>query len=228
MQFKATRVVVDGRPRYKASRVVRRWTAPPIAQETPGPATAAAPPPEERAHHLDTRDSTLFGPVLAQGGRSAGRGFKGPRDASRAHVRGGTGTHTENWDGRIRALRTYFDIPAEAARTIAGLDSYENYVQFHREILDLPGMDKDKINVEVKDHMLVVSGERTADQEQEGDQFYKRGRSFRSFSRSVMLPEDADDGNLNVKYEKGVLEVTIPKEKSQKATSSPSQKHPIY
>lgn len=79
--------------------------------------------------------------------------------------------------------------------------------------LDLPGMEKDQINVEVKDHFLVVSGNRKIEKEEtdEDGKFYRAERSFGSFSRAVPLPADANQDDIQAEYKNGVLAVKIAK-----------------
>jgi HSP20 family protein len=88
--------------------------------------------------------------------------------------------------------------------------------------LDLPGMDKDKINIEVKEHDLVISGERNYSSEDQNDQkgFYRMERRYGSFSRRIPLPENATPEGLSAKYDKGVLEIKI----SKKVQSEPKEK----
>lgn len=79
--------------------------------------------------------------------------------------------------------------------------------------LDLPGMEKDQINVEVKDHFLVVSGNRKIEKEEtdKDGKFYRAERSFGSFSRAVPLPADANQDDIQAEYKNGVLSVKIAK-----------------
>ena len=77
--------------------------------------------------------------------------------------------------------------------------------------MDLPGMDKNNINVEVKNNTLLVSGERKKDDEEKGANFYKQQRSFGYFSQSLPLPDDANVEAIAVNYDKGVLKIEIPK-----------------
>ncbi|MBF0595328.1 MAG: Hsp20/alpha crystallin family protein [Candidatus Omnitrophica bacterium] len=79
---------------------------------------------------------------------------------------------------------------------------------------DMPGMDKSKINVEVKDGVLQVSGERSSESQSRGDKMYRQQRSFGYFSRSIMLPKDAKPEGVQAKYENGVLTVTVDKKEA--------------
>ncbi|HEX2468894.1 MAG TPA: Hsp20/alpha crystallin family protein [Solirubrobacterales bacterium] len=81
---------------------------------------------------------------------------------------------------------------------------------------DLPGMEKDDVNVDIKDGVLTVSGERKTEQEQKSEGFYRVERAFGSFSRSLTLPEGIDADKVEADFDKGVLEVRIPKPKERK------------
>ena len=81
--------------------------------------------------------------------------------------------------------------------------------------VDLPGVKKEDINIEVKDNLLVISGERKFKKE-ENDKGYRRVESFfGKFERRFTLPADADVENIEAKVEDGVLKLTIPKVKEQ-------------
>lgn len=76
--------------------------------------------------------------------------------------------------------------------------------------VDLPGVKKEDIKVEVEDNMISISGERTA----EKDNDFKShivGRHFGTFDKRVKLPESADMNNIMAKYENGVLTLVIHK-----------------
>ncbi len=82
---------------------------------------------------------------------------------------------------------------------------------------DMPGMDKAKINVEVKNGVILVSGERSSEtKEDQGGKFYRQERSFGYFSRSIPLPEDGKPESLVAKYDNGVLQLTIDKKEAVK------------
>ena len=76
--------------------------------------------------------------------------------------------------------------------------------------LDLPGVSQDRIEVEVDEGTLTISGSRER-ASQEGERFYRVERRFGNFARSVPLPPGIDDGRIRADYRDGVLEVRIPK-----------------
>src|SRR5689334_6395958 len=83
---------------------------------------------------------------------------------------------------------------------------------------DLPGLTEDDIDIEIKDNVLTVSGERKADKEERGEGYYRVERAFGSFSRSLTLPQGVDADQVEANFDKGVLEVRIPKPAEAKPT----------
>jgi HSP20 family protein len=83
---------------------------------------------------------------------------------------------------------------------------------------DLPGMTEDDVDIEIKDNVLTVSGERTAEHEEKSEGYHRVERSFGSFSRSLTLPQGIDPEKVEAKFENGVLEVHIPKPAEAKPT----------
>jgi HSP20 family protein len=83
---------------------------------------------------------------------------------------------------------------------------------------DLPGMSEDDVSIEIKDGVLTVSGERKAEHESESEGFYRVERAFGSFSRSLSLPQGVDAGSVSANFDRGVLEVRIPKPEERKPT----------
>jgi len=83
---------------------------------------------------------------------------------------------------------------------------------------DLPGLGRDDIDIEVKDNVLTISGERKAEHERKGEGFHRVERSFGRFSRSLGLPRGIDAKRVTASFENGVLEVRMPKPEERKAT----------
>jgi HSP20 family protein len=81
---------------------------------------------------------------------------------------------------------------------------------------DLPGLGKDDVEIEVKDNVLTVSGERKTEHEEKAEGFYRAERAFGRFSRSLSLPEGIDADRVSASFDRGVLEVKIPKPEERK------------
>jgi HSP20 family protein len=81
---------------------------------------------------------------------------------------------------------------------------------------DLPGLEQDKISVEVEDGALTVSAERERTEEVSEDRFHRFERRFGSFSRTVGLPQGVSEDDITAKYADGVLEIHVPKPEQAK------------
>ncbi|MEA2377963.1 MAG: hypothetical protein QOK00_521 [Thermoleophilaceae bacterium] len=81
---------------------------------------------------------------------------------------------------------------------------------------DLPGLSEDDVSIEVQDGALTISGERPAEHESSERGWYRIERSFGSFSRSLTLPDGVDTDAISAHFDRGVLEVRIPKPEERK------------
>jgi HSP20 family protein len=98
------------------------------------------------------------------------------------------------------------------------VNTREGEYAYHIEV-DLPGVKKDDIHVDIKDNVLTISGERKTKKEVKKKDYYKMESSYGKFQRSFTLPENTDIENIEANLQDGVLEVVIPKmEKSKKET----------
>jgi HSP20 family protein len=81
---------------------------------------------------------------------------------------------------------------------------------------DLPGLSEKDVSIELEDNVLTVSGERKAEHEERKEGYYRVERASGSFSRSLTLPEGVDPAAVKASFDKGVLEVRIPKPEERK------------
>jgi len=98
---------------------------------------------------------------------------------------------------------------------VPAINTREGEYAYHVEV-DLPGVDKDDIEIKVEDNTLIISGERKVKEEIKEENYYKVESRFGSFSRSFSLPEDVDVENIHAESTDGVLEVVVPKLESAK------------
>jgi HSP20 family protein len=118
-----------------------------------------------------------------------------------------------------RLFGTFFDAPAgdttAARRWIPAMDLVEEDGHYVLRA-DLPGLAEDDVKIELDDRVLTISGERRSESEQRRDGYYRVERASGSFSRSLTLPEGVDPDAIEASFEKGVLEVRIPKPEERK------------
>ena len=82
--------------------------------------------------------------------------------------------------------------------------------------VELPGVDKKDITVDVKDRVLTLSGERTYDNEVKAENYYRRERAYGKFQRAFNLPADVDSDKINADFKDGLLIIEVPKPEKQK------------
>ena len=90
------------------------------------------------------------------------------------------------------------------------VNTREGEFAYHVDV-DLPGVKKEEIKIDVKDNVLSISGERNFKEEVKEEDYYRVETRFGKFSRSFTLPENIDIENIDASAENGVLEVVIPK-----------------
>ena len=81
---------------------------------------------------------------------------------------------------------------------------------------DLPGMSESDVNVELEDNVLTISGERRHEQEVKKGGYYRIERASGNFARTLTLPDGVDADAVQASFDKGVLEVRIPKPEQSK------------
>ncbi len=81
---------------------------------------------------------------------------------------------------------------------------------------ELPGVSKKDIEIDIKDRVLTLKGERSADNEVKEDTYYRRERTYGRFERSFTLPANVDPDKIKADYSDGVLKIEVPKPEDQK------------
>ena len=118
-----------------------------------------------------------------------------------------------------RLFNTFFDQPQAARsagerRWIPAMDLVETADHYLLHA-DLPGVREDDVSVQLEDNVLTISGQRTAEHhDRQG--YYRLERAFGAFSRSLTLPEGVDPDHVQARFDRGVLQVTIPKPEQHK------------
>jgi HSP20 family protein len=119
-----------------------------------------------------------------------------------------------------RLFNTFFDAPTAGAgnasrRWIPAMDLVETDDQFVLKA-DLPGLTDEDVHIDVEGDVLTVSGERRAEHEEKREGYVRVERSFGAFRRSLTLPEGVDPEAVSASFDRGVLEVRIPKPEQRK------------
>jgi HSP20 family protein len=115
-----------------------------------------------------------------------------------------------------RLFNTFFEAPAGppqgggTRRWVPAMDLVETGEHFVLRA-DLPGLSEDDVDLSLEENVLTLSGERKVEHEAKGEGFYRVERATGAFSRSLTLPEGVDGDAITARFDKGVLEVRIPK-----------------
>jgi len=77
--------------------------------------------------------------------------------------------------------------------------------------VELPGMDKDDVEVNLDDNALTIRGEKKSEETEEKEGYYMSERSYGAFQRIIPLPVEVDPEKVKAKFKKGVLNIVLPK-----------------
>ena len=119
-----------------------------------------------------------------------------------------------------RLFNTFFEAPQSAngrstRRWIPAMDLVETDEDFVLRA-DLPGLNEQDVNIELEDNVLTLSGQRKAEHEERGEGYYRVERASGAFSRSLTLPDGVEPDRVQASFDRGVLEVRIPKPERRK------------
>ncbi len=78
---------------------------------------------------------------------------------------------------------------------------------------EIPGIDAENINISVTGTTLTISGTSQPDPIKEGETYLRQERELGNFQRNVQLPFQVDSKAIEAKYEKGILKITLPRQK---------------
>jgi len=81
--------------------------------------------------------------------------------------------------------------------------------------VDLPGLDADEIDVTIDDGLLTIAAERQQEDVKEGGGFIRSELTYGTFSRTIRLPDGADEDKVEAVVRNGVLEIRIPIEQRE-------------
>jgi HSP20 family protein len=82
--------------------------------------------------------------------------------------------------------------------------------------VEAPGMDAKDIEISLSGDILTIRGEKKAEKEEKGENFYLVERSYGSFARSLRLPAVVDADKIEASFKQGVLTITCPKKEEVK------------
>ena len=118
-----------------------------------------------------------------------------------------------------RLFNTFFEgqplASGEGRRWMPAMDLVETEDDFVLRA-DLPGVSEDDVTIELQGNTLTVSGERKAEHDGDDAGYYRLERGWGSFARSLTVPEGIDPESVTARFDRGILELHIPKPEEHK------------
>ncbi|ELY63966.1 Hsp20/alpha crystallin family protein [Natrinema versiforme] len=118
-------------------------------------------------------------------------------------------TAAKSWETQVDQ-RSQLDLSMSGAETSLDLaDEGDEFVV----TIDVPGYENDDLELRLSGQTLAVSGQREHSQEFGGDEenYIRRERETKSFSRQLRLPEPVDDDAVKASVNNGILTIRLPK-----------------
>jgi HSP20 family protein len=114
------------------------------------------------------------------------------------------------WSGHFESAR----LPElwSGGDVVPRIDETEDEKAFHVAV-ELPGMSEKDVEVTLANGLLTIRGEKKREEEQKGKDLYRQERSFGAFRRTLALPEEVDESQIEASFKNGVLTIDLPKTK---------------
>ena len=81
---------------------------------------------------------------------------------------------------------------------------------------ELPGVDKDNVDISIEDNLLIIRGEKKVETESDDEKYHRKECVYGSFERSFSLPKQVDVNKVEASFSNGVLKLNIPKAEEAK------------
>ena len=121
-----------------------------------------------------------------------------------------TGRRFEDIFGRPFLPGIWRISPSEEVVWAPAIDVVEEEDKFSVKV-ELAGVKEEDVNVSIVGDTLTIEGEKKAESEVKRKGYYYSETSYGSFSRSITIPSTIDTGKIEANYDKGVLEISLPK-----------------
>ena len=122
------------------------------------------------------------------------------------------------------ALEDFFqgglDIQAASHAWLPAVDVEERDKDYVFSV-EVPGVEKDQVRVELQNGSMIISGERKEEKEEKRKNYLRHEQSFGAFRRQFAMPQDAASEGLKATYKNGLLKITVPRLEKAKAKTVP-------
>lgn len=114
------------------------------------------------------------------------------------------------WRLLDRMMDDFADEEGVSGWNLGNVDMYEDNARLHVEV-ELPGFEREQINLLLEDGVLHIQAERKEAGEEQKAKFYIRERGLGKWSRSFRLPVMVQEDNVQAKFTEGVLKISLAK-----------------
>ncbi|WP_292381198.1 Hsp20/alpha crystallin family protein [Methanosarcina sp. UBA289] len=130
-----------------------------------------------------------------------------------------------SWDpfDEIRRMQNYMEqmfrtLPALESRFGTGTFSpLTDVAEEDNKVIittDLPGIEKENVELDLRDNVLVINAGKEKEEEAEKEGYLRKERAFMRYYREIPLPDGVTEEGATAQLKNGVLTVTLPKIKS--------------
>ncbi len=88
-------------------------------------------------------------------------------------------------------------------------------------MIEVPGLSAGDFDLEVRDDVLIVRGEKKISREETRGHYHVMERAYGHFERAIRLPVPVDEDGVKARYDAGVLNISLPKSKRVRSRRIP-------
>jgi len=119
------------------------------------------------------------------------------------------------WSPMFDEEDDFFNFPMVRSVNTPSLDIYQDEDNVYAKVA-LPGVDPENINISIENDILILESSMEKKSEVDEKNYYRKEIRYGSFRRNVQLPTHVQGDKAEAEYEKGILNITIPKREEVK------------
>ncbi len=93
------------------------------------------------------------------------------------------------------------------------IEELDDNFEFH---VELPGLKKKDVKINVKENVLTISGEKKNKKEDKSDSYHRVESAYGKFQRSFRLPQNVKQSDIKAEFKNGILDIIVPKAEEAK------------
>ena len=132
-----------------------------------------------------------------------------------------TGRSSNIFDGIDHIFDSFFTEPSPAGRNRVPAVDIREEDEAYLVLVELPGVPEKDLNVSIDDNVLTISANAEQGDQKNVQGYLVRERRHASFTRSFVLPGDADHEKVGANFKDGLLTLRVPKNQASKARKIP-------